>query len=666
MARHLLIVLLALFVSCKREAPVPQRTFVRAPVIVISIDTLRADRLPAYGYRGVATPHIDALRADGILYANAYAHAPLTLPSHLSMLTGKLPYEHGVRNNLGYTFDRERHDSLPAMLKRAGYATGAAISAYVLRGETGLGPAFDFYDDNVGGSNVAALAEVERDGDATAQIAAQWIAGHASEPFFFMLHLFEPHWPYVDTYDQEIAKSDAIVGRFLDRLKELGLYDRAVILLLSDHGEGLGDHGEGEHGVFVYRETIQVPLIVKLPGSERKGETVAAPVQLIDVPPTIAAITGATPLQPLAGASLLAPPESRRIYSESLLPRIHFGWSELRSLVDRNHHFIEAPRSELYDLARDPRETKNVAADERRVFTAMRAAMEQHAAAFTAPAAVDGEQAEKLAALGYIGQVRATTDGALPDPKDRMHELEELKAGSELERTGELRAAAAKFESLAARNPQFADAWLRLGSVQERLGRDEAAVASYRRGIEAAPALAPQIALSLGALYLRLGRTDDAAAHAQLALSTQSAAAHHLLGRIALARRDVATAEREARLAMASPLYRDRATLLLATALTLQGRFPEALRLLETPLDVRGYHAARGELFAFMDRTAEAETAFRAELASFPDNREAYAKLAVLYFALGRPDDANATLDKMVREIPGTQKLAAEVRRSVY
>ena len=670
MLRRFLILSIVL-AACKPapETRVPEAR--DAPVIIISIDTLRADRLPAYGYGAIRTPAIDALRKDAILYARAYSHCPMTLPSHVSLFTGLLPFEHGVRNNLGYTFDGKRHDTIAAMLKRAGYATGAAVSAYVMRGETGVGAGFDFYDDNVAGATNVSIAEVSRNGGATEAVAGEWVARQTDKPFFFFLHLFEPHWPYEGSYDAEIEKSDAIVGRFLDRLKQSGVYDRALIILLSDHGEGLGDHGEGEHGVLLYRETIQVPLLVKLPKSLNGGSTVAAPVQLIDVAPTVAAVTGARTRAKLAGASLLGTPATpRRIYSETMLPRIHFGWSELRSLVDTTHHYIEAPASELYDVVKDPQEKTNIAAEQRRVLADMRGTLAKLPGAFTAPAAVDAEDAGKLAALGYIGQVRTSEGGNLPDPKDRIADLEELKAGSALERSGDLAQALKTYQGIVARNPQFADAWMRIATVHEMLGNTEEAVRAYRNTISAAPTLAAQTALPLGALYLRMGRLDDAAAHANLAIRIQPAAAHHLLGRVALARRDFETAAREAGLAAADKNYAGPGAVLLARVLMTQGRLPDALSILDrvqSPAPVRDLQFTRGEILGRMERVDEAESAFLTEIRNFPRNPDPYAHLAILYFATGRPKESEATLQQMLQAspTPQTRALAEQVRKTL-
>jgi tetratricopeptide (TPR) repeat protein len=426
--------------------------------------------------------------------------------------------------------------------------------------------------------------------------------------------------------------------------------------------------------VFLYREVLHVPLIVKLPQSQRRGETVEQPVQLIDVAPTIAALTGASPRSPFAGTSLLASvPAGREIYSETMLPRIHFGWSELRSLVDAQHHFIEAPGSELYDMVGDPAERTNIAADERRTLADMRDAMAQHASAFTQPVSVDPEEAAKLAALGYLGQTRSTPEGAaLPDPKDRIGELEELKAGAELERRGDIAAAIAKYESIVAKNAQFTDAWLRLGAAQDRLGRLQDAVRSYRRAMTIAPLLVQQNALALGSLYLRLGELVEADAHARLVLKSRPGAAHHLLGRIALARGDRRTAQQEARLAMEDASYREPAAVLLATIAIEEGRPADAVRQLDdVKMSARGpvldLEFTRADALARMERFAESEEAFRKEIAAFPNNRQAYTRLAVLYVTLNRVEDAEKTLQRMfdANRSASTAELAAETWSAV-
>ncbi|HYC58183.1 MAG TPA: sulfatase, partial [Thermoanaerobaculia bacterium] len=373
----------------RRGGSAPSRT---TPVILISIDTLRSDRLPVYGYDKVSTPNLDAFRADAILYERAYSHCPLTLPSHASMFTGLLPADHGIRDNIGFTLP-EKVPTLPALLKANGYATAAAVSAFVLRKGTGIARGFDAYDDEVEPIDTfQVIARVQRSGGETVAAARKWLDQHDPEkPFFYFLHLYDPHTPYeppepfrsqykANPYDGEIAYTDHVIGEFLDYLKEKGIYDKALIMILADHGEGLNDHREEEHGIFLYREAIQVPLIVKLPGNARAGTSVSATAGLADVFSTILEQT-ATPRpaghkDSVSLLSLIDSDAKRNIYSETYYPRMHFGWSDLHSLTDGDHHLIRAPIPELYDLRKDPRETKNVMNEERRTYTAMRNAIE--------------------------------------------------------------------------------------------------------------------------------------------------------------------------------------------------------------------------------------------------------------------------------------------------
>lgn len=652
---------------------------VDAPVIIISVDTLRADHLPVYGYDKGQTPAIDALRRDSILFGNAYSHCPMTLPSHVSILTGRLPFEHGVRNNLGYALD-PKVPTLPAALKAKGYATGAAVSAYVLRGSTGLGPAFDWYDDETATRSNASVGELSRPGNVTVERSIHWIDSQAERPFFFLLHLFEPHAPYdppepfrsesASAYDGEIATADSFVGVFIEHLKQRGIYDRALIIFLSDHGEGLGDHGEDEHGIFLYREAIHVPLLIKLPKQVRAGERIDAPVQLADIFPTVTSLTNAELPKDVKAVSLIdGISANRSIYSESLMPRLHFGWNELRSLVDQQHHFIEAPRPELYDVIADPSEKKNVLEQQRRVYAAMRKTLEPMNATLAAPGAISSEEAAKLAALGYVGTVREVS-GALPDPKDRIGDLARMKEASRLERSGDINGALSAYRKLLAENPRFTDAWLRLAILYENRGEMQPAIDAYKKAIESAPSLAPGFALSIGALQLRMGHYEEAAEHARLALVRSPGGGHLLLGRIALARGDRASAETEARAAMNDSVRRRDGAVLLAKVLSANGSLNEALRLADTVRaevsatgigPVQELESVRGDLLARMERAADAEVAFRDAIRQFPDDSEPYTRLAILLVTQRRGREAEGVLESLVRRKPtkATAMLAA-------
>lgn len=362
------------------------------PIILVSIDTLRADRLPAYGYQHVSTPAIDALVTDAVLFERAYAHSPQTLPSHTSILSGRLPFTHGVRDNLGFTVSPDER-LLPHLLGERGFATAGIVSSFVLRREVGIGEGFDFYDSQMPvASPEMSIAQVQRDGAASLAVAERWLDTQRSPRLFLFFHLYEPHKPYAPPsryaqyapYDGEIAYADEIVGRLLESLRARGLYDGATIIVLSDHGEGLGDHGEQEHGIFLYDESIRVPLIIKLPGNLAGGHRVAQPVQQIDLVPTILDLIGAERSDGLRGRSL-RPLLTRRggsvpeqdIYSEALYSRYHFGWSELTALTDARFRFIQAPQEELYDLVRDPGERENIAGDRPRTVRDLRVALDE-------------------------------------------------------------------------------------------------------------------------------------------------------------------------------------------------------------------------------------------------------------------------------------------------
>src|SRR6516225_6598295 len=285
---------------------------VSGPIIVISVDTLRADHLPAYGYTKVKTPAIDALAADGTVFERAYSHAPQTLPAHAALLSGRLPFETGVRDNVGFSVKPEER-LLPQMLRERGFTTGGVVSAYVLRKETGIGQGFDFFDGEMPPSAPElSIGQVQRDGGASEQIAEHWLDSIGTSRAFLFLHLYEPHKPYTPPerfaayapYDGEIAYADEIVGRLVKYLKTHQLYDRSTIVLLSDHGEGLGDHGEQEHGLFVYDEAIHVPLIIKQESNVGAGRRVSDPVQHIDLVPTILDLVKAPGAANLRGRSL--------------------------------------------------------------------------------------------------------------------------------------------------------------------------------------------------------------------------------------------------------------------------------------------------------------------------------------------------------------------------
>jgi choline-sulfatase len=659
------------------------------PIVLISIDTLRADHLPAYGYTKVRTPNIDTLAAEGVVFEHAWSHAPQTLPAHTSLLSGELPFEHGVRDNVGFTVKKGQWFIQRALQER-GWPTGGFVSAYVLRAATGINQGFDTYDSDMPpSSGERSIGQVQRGGDKTLAAAIAWLdARDRARPFFLFLHFYEPHKPYepparfaaYSPYDGEIAYSDELVGRFLDRLRSAGLYDRATIVLLADHGEGLGDHGEQEHGLFLYQETTRVPLIVKLPGRHR-ARRVAAPVQHIDLAPTILDLAGAPARAALRGRSLrpllegIGALQDAPIYSEALYSRYHFGWSELYGLVDSRYHFIRAPQDELYDLDRDRSESHSIAAERPQVRQAMRGALGSMIAktSIAAPAAVDEQDRQRLAALGYVGTGSSASlslpGDALPDPKDKIQVLEKYRRASDLAGALKFADAMALYRELVAADPEMTDVWLQLAEVCLRQGLTEDGVRAYQEVIKRNPK-DPGSLLGAGGGLLRLGRLDEAQKHAELAVSVAPAAAHELLAKIALARHDPDAALREARLAQQAdptlpmPLFVEGLLAYnhgkYAEALGPFMRARDALRGRTIQINELNYYV--GDSLAHLERYPEAEPYFLEEIRLFPHNTRARAGLAMLYRAMGRDADSERAIDDLLRVSPTPEGRALAAR----
>jgi len=649
------------------------------PVILISIDTLRSDRLPMYGYDRVSTPNLDALRADAILYERAYSHCPLTLPSHSSIMTGLLPSEHGVRDNTGYRVD-PKTPTLAELLKKNGYATAAAVSAYVLRRESGIARGFDFYDDDVEAlGKSATIGAVQRDGRITIEAAQRWLGDnvdHGGKPFFLFVHMYEPHTPYTppepfasqykDNYDGEIAYADSLVGNLIADLKARDVYDDAMIVLLSDHGEGLNDHGEEEHGVFLYREAIQVPLLVKLPKSAHKGKSVAAPVQLIDVFSTILGQT-ATPgsTRNATARSLLtfleADAPARPIYSETYYPRLHFGWSDLHSLIDGPHHYIRAPQPELYDIVADRAEKTNVIEANRRVHVRMRTAIEPFVRLASAPAPIDPEEAAKLAALGYVGSTVTTDSGeALPDPKQTIGMFREIREAYAAFRDLKLEECIVIADKLLAENNRIMDVWDVRTKALAKLGRHAEAIASAREGLGHQPNNVGLL-MTVANLSILTGNLDQAEDHAELLLKVEPSRAREVLARIAAQRGDWARATQEAELAVKEAHDPANGLMTLGIIHKQQGNLEKGLAYLDQAAekiarhknkDLPALQLYRGDLLARLGRNREAEAAFRNEIAAHPTDPEAYGSLILLLSSEGRVDEATKLVFALIDKAP--------------
>ncbi len=667
MPRKLALLIVLLF-ACHRGEQAR-----RVPVVLISIDTLRSDHLPAYGYRAIATPNIDRLAHDGVLFEHAFSNVPLTLPSHTTIMTGLLPAEHGVRDNAGAHLHGSKR-TIASMLRSLGYATGGAVSAYVLRRDSNISSGFDFYDDNIEFIEGAPTGNLQRDGEKTESIMKGWISSHRSQPFFAFVHLFEPHAPYAPSYDDEIVRADGIVGDLLDSLRAQNLYDDALIILLSDHGEGLGDHGEQEHGVLLYRESLQVPLIIKLPRGERAGERVARTAQLVDVLPTIAGVVGAPVASGVRGASLFADAAPREVYSETLYPRIHLGWSDLRSVIRYPMHLIGGPKTELYDLTSDSREADDVRVSRRRESAELTHDLDAFPHAPVQASRIDPEERRKLAALGYV-DAGAPTGASNENPRDHLGDLAKLKDVNDLMTRHEYAIAVTRIEDLLHRNAGWSDLRNDLGFAYEELGDLPDAEKTYRDGIRVTPQLSGDFALSLASILAREGKLDDAVAHAKLALASNEPGAHEVLARIALVRKDFAGALREAEAMRTSPAHQLSADVLTAQILVAKGNREEALAILQRALDhanatdvqlPRRYWFITGDVLASMGRTGDARAAFAHAIAADPADRDAYISLAFLEAASGDRAAADAALTRMTAAIPQSRGEAEQLRRELH
>jgi arylsulfatase A-like enzyme/tetratricopeptide (TPR) repeat protein len=662
--------------ACRSTPPGAATVFPDAPVVLISIDTLRADHLPLYGYTAGSTPNIDRLGREGIVFDDLYSHCPLTLPAHASMLTGLLPSHHGVRDNIGFRLGPD-HATLATRFHSAGLRTGAAVSAYVLRASTGIAQGFDSYDDAIeveGGTE--SMGNLQRDGAAAVDSLARWISGQKGARFFAFLHLYEPHSPYTppprhqghaSPYDGEISYADELVGRLIASLEASGLYDRAIVVVTSDHGEGLGEHGEAEHGIFLYRESVHVPLVVRLPRAARGGTRVAGTVAQADLAPTLLELAGlaaegmdGTSLRSaLAGTAATGHP----VYSETFYPRYHLGWSELFAATDGRYRYVRAPRPELFDLSSDKAEQRNLAAERTNVAGAMNLWLEQRGAggAASAPEEVPSDVREKLQALGYVGTASARpAGGALPDPKDHIQAYEDFKTGLSLRLADRREEAVTQLRKVVRANPDMRDAWEMLGVTLTELGRKKEAIEALDRTIALDPTGAePHLAL---ARILALdGKRDAALRHAEIAARREPGKGYEMQAQVLLDLNRADEAAAAARRSLEADPQRAMSEFVLGVAAQKAGRYEDALASFTKAVEANRLqkgsviftlHARMADCLARLGREAEAEKEFLAEIEGVPWSREGRVGLAMLYRSQGRDAEARAMVEGLITASP--------------
>jgi len=695
-------------------------------VLLVTLDTTRADRLGAYGFKAIETPALDRIARDGVLFEHAVAPAPLTLPAHSSLFTSKLPPAHGVRDNGGF-FLSERETTMAERLKSRGFRTGGFVGAYVLDHKWGIAQGFEKYFDNFDLSKYrsVSLSSVERRGDEVADHALEWLETVRSSKFFAWVHFYDAHSPYDPPepyksrysdrpYAGEVAFVDSQVGRLMTWLETNQLLEKTIVVVMGDHGESLGDHGEGTHGFFVYESVLHVPLLIRAPYDAMRGRKVADVVRSVDVQPTVLDLLGIRSTETFEGQSLTSLMTGARselgleAYAEAVYPRFHFGWSDLRTLRAGRYKYIEAPRPELYDLDTDPHETTNILPQRRALAGQMRAhlrALEARltagAAAARAPAEIDPDTRDRLASLGYVGTFvsgDSTPTSALADPKDKIELFNLITHARDLSRHNQdSDEAITTLLDVTRRDPKVIDAWFMLGNEYYRkrqfelaiesykqalalkadydlvvinmanayrqLGKDEEALVGYRRFMELDPRNAQ---IRYEAAQILIDRGDFAQARAELRealkLQPSMAAARNALGIVALKTGDVPGAEKEIRSAIG--LKTDVRLAHFNLALLAEQRGDLSAAIDEYKREIQLYPASYkaqfnlGRLYEQVGDVPAQLEAYKKAIDSNPNFAEGHLFLAKLYLDLGQKLDEAVRLAQKGLQLAPTSEYA--------
>jgi arylsulfatase A-like enzyme/Flp pilus assembly protein TadD len=600
-----------------------QTKAVQPDVFLVTIDTLRADHVHRYGYNNIETPALDALANDGVVFAQAFTPSPITNTSHTTILTGLLPSSHGV-TDFAVPLSPS-HETWAELLHGRGYHTAAFIGAVILDSKTlapGLDRGFDFYDNFPEHSTVKSRwGRIERRGMDVAQRAEAWLSSHPAGPHFVWVHLYDPHDPYEPPapysriykdhlYDGEIAYADSALANFIAYLKKRGWYEKSVIVVVGDHGEGLGEHHEDTHGIFLYDSTTHVPLILKLPQGTAAGVPVVdAQVRTTDILPTILDLIGMVAPAQLDGESMKPlftgkDATSRVAFGETHYP-LRFGWAPLESVRSEGFKFIEAPRPEFYDLRSDAGETENKYEPwNRKVqkFRALLAELREKAPPPSSPGAVSQETISELQALGYLGRADAGSatnvpePSLLPDCKDKIEEanlLHSAMMASEDDREADARELLRQALQL---DPKSPTALLQLGESELRAQNYAVAAQHLKSACELRPDDATP-AFYLGQAFEKSGDLADArdALEGSLKIVPNQFEARLLLGRVYLGLNKPEAAEDQMEAALLLQPKSMEARIGIAAAQVARGKFAEALpkllRLSKTnPRNAKVFH----------------------------------------------------------------------------
>lgn len=629
---------------CHRPAATETRD-PRLNVLLISIDTLRADALGAYGNPRAATPWIDRLAAGGVRFERAHAQSVMTLPSHASILSGVYPPDHGVRDNAGFRFPAAR-PTLATLLKTRGYATGAFISAFPLDSRFGLARGFDVYDEGfIDAAPRPPMLEQERRGTETVALARRWLDAHPGERTFCWVHLYEPHAPYAppepfasrfrdDPYAGDVAAADAALEPLLRPLLDAGAMSHTLVVLTADHGEARGDHGEATHGVFAYEATLRVPLVLYAPALFAP-RVVTTGARHVDLLPTVLDAIGAPLPEGVRGSSLLAAAAGREgngettSYFEALSPALNRGWAPLRGMIRGDLKYIDLPVPELYDLRADPQEARNLidarAADARDLRQLLTAATADASLPGAGRIAESADARARLESLGYAsaGAPARARYTEKDDPKRLIGLDAALQDVVRLYLSGDRGQALARAEALVRERDDMRVAWMTLAQIQRDNGTLDDAIASLRRAHALGPE-DPQTTALLGTYLTERGSAADAVALLGPAASGKDADLQVMVALALAQARSNHTADAVATLERARAAHPANAMLLV--------------------------HLGTVQLMA--NRREEARHAFEAAAAANPGNARAHSSLGAMHAEDGRRDEAVAEWREATRIDP--------------
>jgi len=652
--------------------------------ILITVDTLRVDRIGCYGFTGIETPCMDLFASRGITFEKCMAPTPLTLPSHTSLLTGTYPTFHGVRDNGGFLVPQEII-TLAELFKQEGYQTAGFVAAYVLDSKWGINQGFDYYFDRFDLSRykTISLGNVQRPGNEVMDEVLSWLEGHKKDKFFTWIHLYDPHTPYEPPspyaekypgrpYLGEIAYTDSQLARLWQYLEKNDLVQKTFLVFAADHGESLGEHQESTHGFFIYQEGVHVPLIFVTPFENIQGLRRHSVVSLVDIMPSLLEMADiACPTQ-VQGRSLVplffkeGDNEERFAYSETFYPRFHYGWSELKGIQEGRFKLILAPRPELYDLENDPEEQENLAASHRDELKRLTALAEDFIAETSENAfqldyrQMDEETRQKLAALGYIGSFTdpSSLQGKrLASPKDKIGVFNQISKARELGLEGNFDQAVNMMNEIIQEDPDIIDAYFTLGNLYFKERKFEKALEAFFEALDRKPDNAFTV-INIANSYIQMRNFEEAEKFILSFLPSlpPDSQVNLILGNIYNSQKKYDLAIEYYNKCLELNPYSASAYSSLAEIYIIRDKITEAERHLQKALELNpelfNVHYNYAQLLEKKGDLIQAAEEYRKELDNIPHNFRASFNLSRVFRLQGREEDEFYYLDKTIEINP--------------